>query len=106
MKTIIYNEGQLIKERLAKISDYIYNNPELGNKEYKAVEALTTFLKEHNFQVECPIADMDTAFKATFDNLMVPEDNCRLVLVTDEVNELLLLDQIFKEQYNNDSITV
>ena len=39
MKTIIYNEGQLIKERLAKISDYIYNNPELGNKEYKAVEA-------------------------------------------------------------------
>ena len=68
MKTIIYNEGQLIKERLAKISDYIYNNPELGNKEYKAVEALTTFLKEHNFQVECPIADMDTAFKATFDS--------------------------------------
>ena len=68
MKTIIYNEGQLIKERLAKISDYIYNNPELGNEEYKAVEALTTFLKEHNFQVECPIADMDTAFKATFDS--------------------------------------
>lgn len=68
MKTIIYNEGQLIKERLAKISDYIYNNPELGNKEYKAVEVLTTFLKEHNFQVECPIADMDTAFKATFDS--------------------------------------
>lgn len=51
MKTRIYNEGQLIKERLAEISDYIYNNPELGNEEYKAVEALTTFLKEHNFQV-------------------------------------------------------
>ena len=68
MKTRIYNEGQLIKERLAKISDYIYNNPELGNEEYKAVEALTIFLKEHNFQVECPIADMDTAFKATFDS--------------------------------------
>lgn len=68
MKTIIYNEGQLIKERLAEISDYIYNNPELGNEEYKAVEALTIFLKEHNFQVECPIADMDTAFKATFDS--------------------------------------
>ena len=68
MKTRIYNEGQLIKERLAEISDYIYNNPELGNEEYKAVEALTIFLKEHNFQVECPIADMDTAFKATFDS--------------------------------------
>lgn len=68
MKTKIYNEGQLIKERLAEISDYIYNNPELGNEEYKAVEALTTFLKEHDFKVEAPIAGMDTAFKATFDS--------------------------------------
>ncbi|MBS6183801.1 MAG: M20 family metallopeptidase [Clostridium celatum] len=68
MKTRIYNEGQLIKERLVEISDYIYNNPELGNEEYKAVEALTTFLKEHDFKVETSIADMDTAFKATFDS--------------------------------------
>ena len=68
MKNRIYNEGQLIKERLAEISDYIYNNPELGNEEYKAVEALTTFLKEHDFEIEAPIADMATAFKATFDS--------------------------------------
>ncbi|WP_370831289.1 M20 family metallopeptidase [Clostridium sp.] len=68
MKSRIYNEGQLIKERLADISDYIYNNPELGNEEYKAVEALTTFLKEHDFKVEASIAGMDTAFKATFDS--------------------------------------
>ena len=68
MKARIYNEGQLIKERLAQISDYIYNNPELGNEEYKAVEALTTFLKEHDFKIEAPIADMATAFKATFDS--------------------------------------
>lgn len=68
MKSRIYNEGQLIKERLADISDYIYNNPELGNEEYKAVEALTTFLKEHDFKVEASIAGRDTAFKATFDS--------------------------------------
>ena len=68
MKERLYNEGQLIKERLAQISDYIYNNPELGNEEYKAVEALTTFLKEHDFKIEAPIADMATAFKATFDS--------------------------------------
>lgn len=68
MKSRIYNEGQLIKERLADISDYIYNNPELGNEEYKAVEALTIFLKEHDFKVEASIAGMDTAFKATFDS--------------------------------------
>ena len=68
MKEIIYNEGQLIKERLSEISDYIYRNPELGNEEYKAVEALTTFLKEHGFKIECPYAGMETAFKATFDS--------------------------------------
>jgi len=68
VKSRIYNEGQVIKERLADISDYIYNNPELGNEEYKAVEALTTFLKEHDFKVEASIAGMDTAFKATFDS--------------------------------------
>ena len=68
MKERIYNEGQLIKEKLVEISDYIYNNPELGNEEYKAVEALTTFLKEHGFEIECPYAGMETAFKAIFDS--------------------------------------
>ena len=68
MKKKIYDEGQLIRQRLCEMSDYIYNNPELGNEEYKAVEALTTFLKDHNFKIESPIADMDTAFKATFDS--------------------------------------
>ena len=48
MKTKIYNEGQLIKERLSQISDYIYNNPELGNEEYKAVEnEYKKYMAEH-----------------------------------------------------------
>ena len=68
MKERLFSEGQLIKERLAEISDYIYRNPELGNEEYKAAEALTSFLKEHNFSVESNIAGMETAFKATFES--------------------------------------
>ncbi|MEN8076824.1 M20 family metallopeptidase [Clostridioides difficile] len=68
MKEKIFKEGQLIKDRLREISDYIYNNPELGNEEYKAVEVLMKFLKEHDFEIEAPIAGMDTAFKATFDS--------------------------------------
>ena len=68
MKEKIFKEGQLIKGRLREISDYIYNNPELGNEEYKAVEALIKFLREHDFEIEAPIAGMDTAFKATFDS--------------------------------------
>ena len=68
MKERLFSEGQLIKERLAEISDYIYRNPELGNEEYKAAEALTSFLREHNFSVESNIAGMETAFKATFES--------------------------------------
>ncbi len=68
MKERLFSEGQLIKGRLAEISDYIYRNPELGNEEYKAAEALTSFLKEHNFSVESNIAGMETAFKATFES--------------------------------------
>lgn len=45
------------------------------------------------------------ALKATLDNLMVPADNRRLVLCTDHVNDLLLVDQSFKEQYNIDRNT-
>ena len=68
MKEILFQEGTKIKERLCEISDYIYENPELGNEEHKAVEVLTKLLKEHNFSVEEKYLDMDTAFKATFDS--------------------------------------
>ncbi len=39
--------------------------------------------------------------KAAFDNLEIPEDGRRLVLCADHVNDLLLADQSFKEQYYN-----
>ena len=68
MKEILASEGQKIHKRLIEISDYIYENPELGNEEYKAVKILTELLKEHNFEVEEKYLNMDTAFKATFDS--------------------------------------
>ena len=52
MKERLTSEGQKIHKRLIEISDYIYENPELGNEEYKAVKVLTELLKEHNFEVE------------------------------------------------------
>lgn len=68
MKERLTSEGQKIHKRLIEISDYIYENPELGNEEYKAVKVLTELLKEHNFEVEGKYLNMDTAFKATFDS--------------------------------------
>lgn len=41
------------------------------------------------------------ALKSRFDKMEVPTNGRRLVLCTDHVNDLLLLDQHFKDQYHN-----
>lgn len=66
MKEIILKEVNKVKEELCNISDYIYNNPELGNKEFKAAEKLTTFLKDNGFEIEVGIVNKPTAFKAIY----------------------------------------
>lgn len=68
MKDILFKEGQKIHEKLCEISDYIYNNPELGNQEYKAVQVLTSFLEEHNFEIEKELSGIETAFRAIYDS--------------------------------------
>ncbi|MGB4438655.1 MAG: M20 family metallopeptidase [Sedimentibacter sp.] len=49
-------------------SDYIYNNPELGNNEHKSSKKLINLLMEHGFSVENGIVGRITAFKAVFDS--------------------------------------
>lgn len=62
-----------LKEKLSTIFDkylteykeaneYIYNNPELGNKEFKACETLTTMLKNHGFETTTNYVNIPTAF--------------------------------------------
>jgi amidohydrolase len=66
MKDIILKEIEIIKHRLWEINDYIYCNPELGDKEYKACERLTEFLRENGFEVEMNIVGRPTAFRAVY----------------------------------------
>ncbi len=68
MKTELLTLSQSLKESLAQLSDYIHDNPELGNEEYKACAALTAYLASHNFEIETPLANIQTAFKATYDS--------------------------------------
>jgi len=68
MKDQIIKQVQSIKEKLWEINDYIYNNPELGNEEFKAVEKLTSLLSEHHFKIENGIANRKTAFKAVYNS--------------------------------------
>ena len=52
MKSILEKEGKKIHANLCEISDYIYENPELGNEEFKSSEKLISFLQDHNFEIE------------------------------------------------------
>lgn len=60
--------SESLKERLVEMNRYIHDHPELGNQEYEAVKVLTTFLREHDFEVKCPVAGLDTAFEAVYDS--------------------------------------
>ena len=52
------------RDELRALSNEIWQNPELAFKEYKAVSALTGFLKKRGFTVTSPYCELDTSFKA------------------------------------------
>ena len=57
-------DGQ--RRRLREISEFLYENPELGSEEFKAAELITGELEKGGFVVERGILGMPTAFCATY----------------------------------------
>ena len=57
-----------LKDELEALSKYIYDNPELGNEEFKAAAAHVALLKKHGFTVQEGYLDVPTAFRAEFDS--------------------------------------
>lgn len=57
-----------VKNELIKLSEYIFENPELGHEEFKACKAHVEILKKHGFEVEEEYLGIKTAFKAVFDS--------------------------------------
>lgn len=57
-----------IKLELIELSDYIYDNPELGFEEYKSSEALIKYLERYGFNVEKQLLGFDTAFRGIYDS--------------------------------------
>lgn len=51
---------------LCNLSDYLWQNPELGFSEYKAADALTAQLTQWGFRINRNISGMPTAFAATY----------------------------------------
>jgi len=54
------------RQHLIQLSLNIHDNPELGLKEEKAVAWLTCYLEKNGFHVDRGIADLATAFQATY----------------------------------------
>ena len=48
------------------VSHTIHRDPELGLQEHRACELLVSTLRESGFEVETPVAGLDTAFVASY----------------------------------------
>jgi amidohydrolase len=66
LKDKVKEEVDKQRQRLYEISEFLYENPELGSEEFKAAELLTGELEESGFDVERGILGMPTAFCATY----------------------------------------
>jgi len=53
---------------LLSISHTIHRDPELGLQEHRACELLVSTLRQSGFEVETPVAGLDTAFVASYRN--------------------------------------
>ena len=67
-KEQLHEITQDLYEEFKGLSDYIYENPELGYEEFKSSKAHIDLLTKHGFSIEQPYAGMDTAFRAEFDS--------------------------------------
>lgn len=64
-KEIILNHLDGNKDFYKDVAHYIWENPEIGYKEYKASEKLMGILEKEGFTIEKGVAGLDTAFVAT-----------------------------------------
>ena len=66
LKDAVKREIDARREELVALSRRIHDNPELGFHEYQASAWLTEYLQANGFQVAKGIAQLETAFKATY----------------------------------------
>lgn len=66
LKNNIISEIDKLKPRAIEMADCIFDNPELGEKEFDAQKILTNELKDNGFSIELGTGSLQTAFKAEF----------------------------------------
>lgn len=63
---VVARAKELMDEELLALSDAITRDPEIGFVEFRAVEKLTGYLKQRDFQIEMGVAELETAFVARY----------------------------------------
>lgn len=63
---IAIEEIERKRQKIDSLSQYIWNHPEAGFKEYKAQEKVADLLREEGFQVETGAGGVPTAIKAVY----------------------------------------
>jgi len=66
IKDTFKKELESIHKDLIKVSDWMYENPELGFEEYKTSEYLVKFINSFEDNVVFPTNELETAFEITF----------------------------------------
>ncbi|MBS7637788.1 M20 family metallopeptidase [Candidatus Bathyarchaeota archaeon] len=64
LKRLVSSEVDRLRDRIIWMADTIHENPEIGHKEFRASEILTSALREGGFEVRVGVAGMKTAFTA------------------------------------------
>lgn len=72
IKRLVDKKIDHLAQRIKEISHTIYENPELGLSEFKAVDLLTKELESYGYSIERNLAGLSTAFKASKGNLGEP----------------------------------
>ncbi len=62
----IYKSVDALAPELIAMADAIFDDPELGDQEFRAYAKVTDFLKKHGFTVEDGVAGLKTACRATW----------------------------------------
>jgi amidohydrolase len=63
---VVARAKELMDKELLALADDITRNPEIGFVEQRSIRKLIDYLKAHDFEVQIPVAGLDTAFVARF----------------------------------------
>lgn len=66
MKDVLNKYIDDISNEILEMADSIFDDPELGLNEFRAMKKITNFLRKNDFSVEENIYDFETAFRATY----------------------------------------